>query len=398
MALRVTDSMKYFTILDNIFYANERYNNVMAKLSSLKEINKISDNPLGASQLLDLKQTENDVDMYSRSINNANTWLKETESKLSSISDLLTRVSEIVMSQVSATANSTSRRIAAQEIQEVYGEILSLANAKLGDRYIFGGSRDDTVPFVGGWSEAYVDTPVGAKDNKYTGSLSVTGAFTGVKNRTIVVRIVHGGNEEEATYKLSTDGGKTWSEESAPGELSDGIDLGEGLVLIFEPGEFAEGDTFYVRAYAPGNFRGDLEEQCIAVSKNAKFSYSISGAEVFTKQGGGKVEVFKLLADIKTALEENDEKRLSELLPDLGAAQNQVNIAIASCGAKMNRLEIAKSSLDQIRLEVSKMISDIQDADVVQLATQLSMKELALKACYYAASRIQEINIMPYLE
>lgn len=398
MALRVTESMRYYTILDNIFSANEKYSDVMRKLSSLKEINKISDNPLGTSQLLDLKQTEHEVDMYMRNISNANMWLKETESKLTSISDLLTRVSEIVMSQVSATANSTSRKIAAEEVREICREILSLANSKLGSRYIFGGSRNDTAPFVENSGEAYVDNPVGARDNYYKGNVSVGGTFTGVKNRTVVVRIVRGGDENEATYKLSSDGGKTWSQESVPGDIGDGIDLGEGISLFFEPGNFAEGDTFYVRAYPPGNFRGDLEEQSVAVSKNAKINYSISGAEVFTTQGDGKVDIFKLLDDIRNALEENDEKQLSQLLSDLGTAQNQVNTAIASCGAKMNRLEIATNSLDQIKADVVKMMSDIQDADVVQLTTQLSMRELALKACYYAASRIQEVSIMPYLK
>ena len=66
---------------------------------------------------------------------------------MSSISDLLTRAKVEAESQSTGTATEQTRKIAAEEVKNIYEQIMQLANTKLGSNYIFGGHQTDAAPF-----------------------------------------------------------------------------------------------------------------------------------------------------------------------------------------------------------------------------------------------------------
>jgi len=47
---------------------------------------------------------------------------------------------------------------------------------------------------------------------------------------------------------------------------------------------------------------------------------------------------------------------------------------------------------------ITTMVSDIEDADIADLATQVAAKQVALQACYEVAARIQNNTILNFLE
>jgi len=398
MTIRITDGMRYEATIRNLFVANTNYGEAMTRLASQKRINRISDDPLGVSQVLTLKQANADVGLYSDNIGQTNSWLAETESKLNSAMDLLVRASELAVSQASATANASSRKIASREVDVLLDGLLSLANAKLGDRYLFAGTRTDTEPFRRDYTAAAVDGPYAAPENTYQGTVTKGGTYTGTENRTFVVKIVKGGDEGEATYQVSRDGGKTWSAESAAGDLQNTVDLGDGVTLDFSAGEFGAGDIFRIEAYAAGYYRGNADELRVAVGKNASTPYGVTGAAAFTAQGGGEVEVFQVLNDLKKALEDNDAQGVADQIDKLKAAQDQVSLAVSRCGVRANRLEIARNNLKDLETSLAQRISDLEDADIAELSVKFSAKEAALQSSYLVATRLQNASILNFFD
>jgi flagellar hook-associated protein 3 FlgL len=398
MSIRITDNAQYSSVIDNLFNIRKQYQDVMEKLSSQKNINNISDDALGVTQVLGYKQTSQSIGQYQRNIDNTNSWLSTTEGKLNNASDLLTEARTLAVSQASGTATADTRKITAQKVQTIMDEMLSLANSKLGERYLFAGSRSDVKPFESTEAAATIDDPAGGQANAYTGTVVKSGVYTGTKNNAYVLKIVDGGLRSAATYKISDDGGETWGAVSAPSDLDSDVDLGDGVKLTFAAGTFAENDLFYVNAYASGYYKGNDGALNVTVNKDSSTNYNITGEEAFTDKGDGSIDIFKSLKSFKDALDNNDTDGISAAIDDMKKAQDQITLCTAKCGSRANRMEMAKNNLSELELNMTSLISATEDADLVELSTKFSMKEVALQAAYEVASRVTSNSIINFLK
>jgi len=400
MAIRVSENMKYNTMVNNLFRAQDSYNAAMEKMASQKKINRPSDDPVGMSRIVSLRKSRASVGQYRRNIDGCNSWIEITESKLSSVDDLLVNAQEIAIAQSTATASAGTRSISAVAVQQIMDGMLSLANSKYGDRYLFSGTRMDEEPFSSSESAAAIGPAVAADGNFFDGTVaSGGGPYTGSVNKTYVVKIIDGGAFGAATYQVSSDGGKNWSSTNTI-PAGGTITLGDGIDLTFTAGsnDLTANDIFYVNASAPGYYNGNGEELSVEIGKDTPFDYSISGESVFTDNGGGNVDIFKVLNDLKNSLEANDPDGIAAQLDNLQKASEQVNENIARCGARMNRLEIAENNMADLDFNLTKLISNTEDADISEIATELAMKEIALKASYATASKIENLTILDFLK
>jgi flagellar hook-associated protein 3 FlgL len=379
MAIRVSESMKYNTIVNNLFRVQDSYNEVMEKMASQKKINRPSDDPIGMSRVLSLRKSRASVEQYCRNIDGCNSWIEITESKLSSVDDLLVNAREIAIAQSTATASAETRSISAVAVQQIIDEMLLLANSKYGDRYLFSGTRMDGEPFSSSESAATIGPAVAADGNVFDGTVaSGGGPYTGPVNKTYVVKII----------------------DTIPGDGTIHDLGGDGIDLTFTAGlnDLTANDIFYVNASAPGYYNGNGEELSVEIGKDTSFDYSISGESVFTDNGGGNIDIFKVLNDLKSSLEANDPDGIAAQLDNLQKASEQVNENIARCGLRMNRLEIAENNMAVLDFNLTKLISNAEDADISEIATELAMKEIALKASYAMASKIGNLTMLDFLK
>ncbi len=397
MSIRITDNAQYGSIIDNLFNIRKQYQDVMQKLSSQKNINNISDDALGVTRVLIYKQTNQAIGQYQRNVDNTSSWLSATEGKLNNANDILTEARELAVSQASGTANAGTRKIAAQKVQAIKDEMLSLANSQLGDRYLFAGSRSDKKPFESAEAAAKTDDPVGGTANAYTGTVTESGDYTGTKNKAYVLKVISSGSQDDATYKISDDGGETWGAASAAGALRSPVILGNGVTLTFDSGTFAENDLFSVNAYTAGYYKGNDGALNVSINKDSLANYNITGAEAFTDKGDGSIDIFKALNSFKSALEGNDVDGISSAIDDMKKAQEQISLCTAKCGSRANRMEMAKNNLSELELNMTSLISATEDADLAELSTTFSMKEVALQAAYEVASRISSNSIINFL-
>ena len=239
-----------------------------------------------------------------------------------------------------------------------------------------------------------------AKDNGFDGSVTASGTYSGSENKTYAVKIVDGGAFADATYQISNDGGKNW--DSVKTDLNTRtITLGDGIDLNFTVGtiDLTANDIFYVNASVPGYYNGNGEKFSVEIGKDTSFDYSISGESVFTDPYNveEKVDIFTVLNDLKSSLETDDPDGIADQLDKLGKASGQVNENIARCGTRMNRLEMAESNMADLDFNLSKLISNTEDVDITEIATELAMKEIVLKASYAMASKLGHLTILDFL-
>ena len=144
MITRIADNTRYDTIAGNISNLQDGASRASEQVSTQKKINQPSDDPEGATTVLNLRAAGASIDQYKTNIMSGDTWLKMTELHLSSINDLLLQAQGVAQN---VGASYTDRTGAADSLQNIRDQILTFANAQLDGRYLFSGSKTDTKPF-----------------------------------------------------------------------------------------------------------------------------------------------------------------------------------------------------------------------------------------------------------
>ncbi len=399
MLTRVSDNMKFKTMVDNLFKVQTKYAELEEKLATQKIINRPSDDPVGMGKILDYRASRAGIAEYQSNVEGCESWLTMTESKLTGMEDLIVKAKEIALSQASGTATPETRQISASALQPLIDELLSLANSKLGDRYLFSGSKTDADPFTV-WSSASVGTAIPASGNAFDGTVSSGGVYTGAVNKTYAVKITTGGTLAAAEYSLSADGGKTWG--AVQTDLDGGtITLGDGITMSFVDGganRLAANDIFHVDGLTAGYYRGNGEDVKVETSKGIDFAYNISGEAALTDRGAGTVDVFAALNNLKTALEANDVTGIQNQINLLEDGRKQVSQYTSECGSKMVSLDISKSNLSALDERIETLRSGIEDADMASLITDFKLKEAALKASYAISGELGNLSILDFID
>lgn len=259
--MRITENMRYGSLIASLGRAQGNYSSLMEQMASQKKINRPSDDPVGSTRVLDFRGVRDSIAQYGRNIENADAWLQLSATKLENIGDLVGQAREAGINDQSAQ----TRRVLAQNVGSLLEEILSLANSKFGDRWLFAGSRTDRAPFE------RIILPVAHSANGFDGSVYSGGTYTGTADKTYTVRIASGGAPGTATYEVSDDGGATWGAAAAV-PASGIVSLGDGLTVRFgDDGttDLTAGDLFYVNAYAGGRTTDARVEAPQAAANNA---------------------------------------------------------------------------------------------------------------------------------
>lgn len=282
---RVTDTLRYNMIIQGMA-ANQRESaKLTEQLATQKIINRPSDNPTGTSDVLDYRTIQSSMEHYQTNIGDANVWLSLSNTNLTGLIDIVNQAKSIAESESGSLASYETRSTSASVLGTYLEEVLSLVNAQNGDNYLFGGSATNVQPFSTSYSSATVDAASSAANNKFDGTVASSGSYSGTENKTYILKIT-GGTITAADYAVSADGGKTWTATgtanlSAPATVA----LGDGVSLDFTAGtQIAANDSFAVKAYASGYYRGDNNSLETLISKNYKMEYNISGAKAFTGQ------------------------------------------------------------------------------------------------------------------
>jgi flagellar hook-associated protein 3 FlgL len=145
--MRITNNMMSNQFLTGYQSSLSRMNDIQAKISTSKEINKPSDNPVGAARSLNYSVAKNTNSLFSQNATDAISWMTASDSAMQSIITSMTSIKTSVTSAIAASTSSSYDAIE-QSVDGAIKEIVSLGNTQVGDRYIFGGQKDNTAPFT----------------------------------------------------------------------------------------------------------------------------------------------------------------------------------------------------------------------------------------------------------
>lgn len=146
--MRVATRSFYHSMQERILRLSGDLKRINEKISSGKNVNRPSDDPLSLIDSLGLKSNLSQLEQYQRNMKRGESWLNLSESVLSQVLHLIDRGQEIAIQMANDTQSVETRAYAATEVGHLLDQAISLGNTRLGGTYIFSGYRTDTVPFL----------------------------------------------------------------------------------------------------------------------------------------------------------------------------------------------------------------------------------------------------------
>jgi flagellar hook-associated protein 3 FlgL len=147
MNTRIPDTGSSARTTARINMQRSRLSVLEERLASGKRINRPSDDPNGAEMVLNLKTSVKQLQQFQRNAQAVNLKLTSADDALSSYTTTLDRVKTLVSRGLSETSTPQTREAVAVELEAIRNSLMSLANTRSGDEYVFGGTRQNAPPF-----------------------------------------------------------------------------------------------------------------------------------------------------------------------------------------------------------------------------------------------------------
>lgn len=237
------------------------------------------------------------------------------------------------------------------------------------------------------------DTEEDIQIDLYAQNTALTANVYGEFSKDVVVRIddISAGT---VTYAYSTDGGNSWETGNTTSNTT--LLLPEGRIEVNALANLTVGDQLLIR---PARAKIDLE-----ISASEKVQINNIGKDVFggvyenraVFSGAGK-NLFETVGKFVGYLETNNQDGIQESLENISESLNHISSELASVGARENRLDVASTILSGLSLNEKQRLSNIEDADVAELMTELSNQQIVYQAVLKSSSMIMRMSLLNYI-
>lgn len=145
--MRVTQSMLSNNMLRNLTNSFEQLGKYQEQLTTGKKISAPSDNPVVAMKGITYRTNLDQVSQYQRNIGEAHSWLDSSDDALDKVGSTIQRAQELMVQASSDSITPEDREKLKSEIDQLQQHIQSLGNTKVGDKYIFSGTKTNAPLF-----------------------------------------------------------------------------------------------------------------------------------------------------------------------------------------------------------------------------------------------------------
>ena len=386
----------------NVSYALAVHSRDLTRLqeqaSTGSRVNRISDDPSVAFQLLSLESQRQSLINYQEGLTNIVSIMGMTTTILESMTAELRSTQEVLTQIAGGIHGQSNRDRIADSIDDRLEQTLLLANTQLGNRYLFSGAKTSTQPFVatrdnnheitavtyqGSQEQRRVEVAAGTKTEVYWVGNDV---FRGSKRKTAEFVLENTG----ATMGSGTSGvrGDVWLEVTTNGASYDlSIDGGTTKISVAAASDItnipvtnAKGEVLYVNAS----------------------NITTTGTDVISFPGS--YDMFETLISIRDILR-NDRglpdhqlqevlqgaigwtRELSELL-----LQTQVRV-----GSRTGYLEDLNITLDNMEFNIVEQKSLLGDADIAQIAIDLARRNVLYEMSLNVAGKLLSLSLFDFL-
>lgn len=386
-------------VYNNINFALHVHSNAIARLqeqaSTGSRINRASDDPPAGYRVLGLNTEEKSLENYLNKLSEVVSILEHSstviEDMTNSIVELRSRLTQIT----SGIYDEATRERTAEGINDILEQVVSLANTKHMNQYLFGGSDTDSAPYL-----------VERTNGKIT-SVTYQGSY---ENRDTEV----GPGVESSAFYIGDNIFRS-NERSDPIFIGDtGAKAGTGTSSVC-------GDTWLTVTGSAGDydisiddglstFNTDGTDTNLAVtdSRTGKVLYvdttEINSTGIDLVSTPGTYDIFNMLINIRDILKNErglSEAQVRELQNNFSDPITEINELLVqsevSIGSKIGFLDNLKDSLNNLKYNAEDEATRLQEADITEIAIELSRREVLYQMSLSVAAKLMSMSLLDFL-
>ena len=408
---------------------NEEIQKTQNKISTGKNILLASDDPTGSVQLSGLQVIRDRITQYNKNIESSNERLKLLDKNLQNMNTIMVRAQELIIQASNDVLGPSDRESIALEIDEMKEEMLSIANTQDSNgSFLFSGYKTSTIPFIkdfNGLIDYKGDRGVSSlsisENNVMQTTLDGGSVFQNVldnnQNSFSVFELLEDVSASIRTAAAGVNGVKSiaqaelsiynqnpgnWSFEIIGSLGSENIDI---EIVGDNPTEIVDKINLYVNSTGvTASLNEDGKTILLTDSKNGPLeikNLSVYGVERADETPKSYIEV-KTKDAVGNFLSKNqilydDNQRPAKQLDKIVNAQSHISNKRGTVGARVNSLERQAELLIERQNAVEKDVSDLSEADLSTLVTNLQSMLTSMQASQQAFVKVSQLNLFDYL-
>jgi flagellar hook-associated protein 3 FlgL len=154
----------------------------------------------------------------------------------------------------------------------------------------------------------------------------------------------------------------------------------------------------------PVDYNGDSNVKTIEMAYGKNIQIALTGNDLFLgdadnnhKVDSGGMDLFAVLKNFEYAVRTNDQAKMNEELDHLENAAEQVRRLRGQMGNNARRIEKATEQLNEASIEFKQIISRYEDADILDVYSQLVQQETAFEAALNITARVSKLSILNFM-
>ena len=422
----------------------QRLNDLYMQMSTLKKIQKPSDDPIIAGRALKFRTNVAELKQYEDNVKQARSWMETTENSLVNIRSVLDSMRERCVQAATDTLGTEEREKVIQDLRQLKQQLVLEGNVSYAGRYIFTGFKTDTklmydkedssrtIQFTQIFTEENIENvKLGEKEFARIrlpyGNIDGTGIDIKLNGSTVPVIVV----------KSSTDLPNPPTDEDpyqpSPGTIHVLKDTGEiifnsenvssiTIEIIYQKTNFKIGDP------RPENYfectdvtDPDSANHITYTPSNDAMEYEVStNSKITVNSLGNKVLTPELMQDIEELIRyvENYDQRMEEIeegkrpktdefslgnlfdkmIGKLDKHMSNLSTHHADLGSRMKRLEFIENRISSDKVNFTELMSSNEDVDIEEVYTQFSIQQAVYQSSLIATSRIIQPTLVDFIK
>lgn len=387
------------SIYNNVSYALHLHSLEMARLQEQtttgSRINRPSDDPSSSYRVATLNSQENSLGNYINNLSEMIGTLELSSTVIQDIGSALTETKVRLTQVIGGIYHEDTRERAAEGINDLLEQVVSLANTQNMGQYLFGGSDTTSAPYLVERTNGQITSVT------YQGSLEnrEVEVAPGVKSSAFYIgnNLFHSDDRGEPVFLGDT-----------------GAKAGTGTSNI-------KGDTWLTVTGSAGNYELSIDDGlttfntdgtdtnlAVTDSRTGKVLYvdtteiSNAGSELVSVPG--TYDLFNTLISIRDMLKNDKELSgtdLRDLQDNFLNALEEVNQLLVQAevavGSKIGFLDTLQESLKKLKYDAEDEATVLQEADIAQIAIDLSRREVLYQMSLSVAGKLMSVTLLDFI-
>ncbi|MCX5645684.1 MAG: flagellar hook-associated protein FlgL [Phycisphaerae bacterium] len=388
-------------IYESISYALQLHGQSISQLqeqaSTGNRVNRASDDPSEAYRILGLSSQERSLDSYVGNIADLTGSLQMSSTIITNMASQLADVRTLLSQIVGGIYDADGRKRIAEKVDSALEQLVSLANTKYANQYLFGGNNTGAAPYV-------------------------------------VVR--EGGKIASVTYQ--------GSDEARRVDVAPGLDVAAGPVgdevfrndnrgapvFLGSTGAAAgtgtsslRGDAWLTVDYNGANYRVSVDDGATFVTvppggdTNQAVTDSRTGRVLYVNTTGinktgvelvrlpGTYDAFNALIGLRDMLTDGHgvasqdlTSYVNECVAGVEEVRNRLVQANVTTGSQIGFLDTLKQNLETMQYDTQDQTTRLQQADVAQIAIDLSREQVLYQMSLSVAGKLMTMSLLDFIQ